>query len=115
MTTLNITDAQTFYRAFADLLISDMDDKHIARKLGCSRGEVKRRRESFAEQGIIANGQIDGEKLDAWLASKEGLRAQQQWDTHHQQQQKMGATGTKPVKGTPQKPSIKRGWLRPKV
>lgn len=115
MAALNIADAQAYYRAFADLLISDLDDKHIARKLGCSRGEVKRRRQAFSEQGIIAPGQINGEKLDAWLTSKEGLRAQQQWEAHHQQQQRMGASGTQPVKGTPQKPTIKRAYLRPKV
>lgn len=113
-TFVDINDAQTFFRTFAELLASGQDDKHVSRKLGCSRGEVKRRRQTFTELGIISAEAVAGEKLEAWLQSNEGRSAQHQWEVHHRRQQTMGATGTKPIKGI-QKPEIKRTWNRPKV
>jgi hypothetical protein len=109
-----ITDAETFYRTFVELLSSEADDKHIARKLGCSRGEVKRRRQAFADLGIVTAGQVDGEKLNAWLASSDGTRAQHQWETHHRQQQIINDNHSKSLKGV-QRPSLKRSYNRPKV
>ena len=114
MSHLEITDAEAFYRTIADLLASEMDDKHIARKLGSSRAEIKRRRQLFNYLEIVTKVGIASDKLDAWLASDEGQRAQRQWETHHRQQQAMGATGTKPQKGY-RKPDVKRTWLKQKV
>ncbi len=111
---MEINDAETFYRTFADLLASGAEDKRIARKLGSSRGEIKRRRLLFTQEGIVTAESVDTEKLDAWLASNAGVRAQSQWDTHHRQQQAMGATGTKPQKGY-KMPDVKRARLKQKV
>ncbi len=115
MAHLQIDDAETFYRTFADFLAAGEDDKHIARKLGCSRGEIKRRRQIFQKGGIVTEDGVSKEKLDAWLSSNDGQRTQRQWDGHHRRQQTMGATGTRPQKGFRKQPEVKRGWSRQKV
>lgn len=115
MAHLQIDDAAVFYRTFADLLVAGEDDKHMARKLGCSRGEIKRRRQAFQKGGIVTERGVSKEKLDAWLASNEGQRLQHQWETHHRRQKALGATGTKPQKGFRKQPEVKRGWTRQKV
>ena len=115
MAHLQIDDAETFFRTFADLLAAGEDDKHMARKLGCSRGESKRRRQAFQKGGIVTADGVSKEKLDAWLSSSDGQRAQRQWEGHHRRQQAMGATGTKPQKGFRRQPEVKRGWMRQKI
>ena len=52
MAHLQIDDPETFFRTFADLLAAGEDDKHMARKLGCSRGESKRRRQAFQKGAL---------------------------------------------------------------
>lgn len=114
MSSIIITDAETFFRTFADLLAAETEDKHIARKLGCSRGEVKRKRQAFTEIGIVTADQVDSEKLNTWLSSSEGKRAQHQWETHHRQQQIINDNHSKSLKGM-QRPTLKRSYTRPKV
>ena len=115
MAYLQIDDAETFYRTFADLLASGEDDKLIARKLGCSRGEIRRRRQAFQKEGIVTDTGVSKEKLDAWLASRDGQRTQRQWEAHHRRQMAMGVVGTKPQKGFRKQPEVKRGWSRQKI
>ncbi len=115
MAHLQIDDSEMFYRIFADLLAAGEDDKHMARKLGCSRGEIRRRRQAFQKAGIVTKEGVSKEKLDAWLASNDGQRTQRQWEAHHKRQKSLGATGTKPQKGFRKQPEVKRGWTRQKV
>ncbi len=115
MAHLQIDDAETFYRTFADFLAAGEDDKLMARKLGCSRGEIRRRRQAFQKGGIVTENRVAKEKLDAWLSSSDGQRTQRQWEAHHRRQKAIGATGTKPQKGFRKQPEVKRGWTRQKV
>ena len=114
MATEEITDAVSHFKTLLDLLAEGQDDKHIARKLGCSQGEVKRRRASFARKGILKeDGKGDKGRLNAWLESKEGQSATRQWETHHQAKQQRENTPGFQQKGFHQ-PDIKRTWLRQK-
>ncbi|MDP6037511.1 MAG: hypothetical protein QGG64_03100 [Candidatus Latescibacteria bacterium] len=115
MAHLQIDNAETFYRTFADLIADGEDDKHIARKLGCSRGEVKRQRQAFQKLSITTDKGVSKKELDAWLASIEGQRTQRQWEGQHKKQQAMGATNTKQQKGFTRQTDVKRGWSRQKV
>lgn len=115
MAHLQIDNAETFYRTFADLIAEGEDDKHIARKLGCPRGEAKRKRQAFQKQGIITDKGVSKKELDDWLASSEGQRTQRQWEGQHKKQQAMGATNTRQQKGFSKQPDVKRGWSRQKV
>ena len=115
MAHLQIDDAETFYRTFADLIAEGEDDKHIARKLGCSRGETKRRRQAFHKQSIVTDKGVSKKELDAWLASGEGQRTQRQWEGQHKKQQAMGVANSKQQKGFSKQADVKRGWSRQKV
>ena len=115
MAHLQIDDAETFYRTFADLMAEGEDDKHIARKLGCSRGETKRRRLAFQKQGIVTNNGVSTETLDTWLTSKEGQRAQAQWDSLSRRQKTASVAGTAAQKSMGKQADVKRGWSRQKV
>jgi len=115
MAHLQIDNAETFYRTFADLMAAGEDDKHLARKLGCSRGETKRRRLAFQKQGIVTDKGVSAETLDAWLASKEGQRSQTQWDAINRRQKTASVAGNAQQKGLSKQAEVKRGWSRQKV
>ncbi|MDA0746242.1 MAG: hypothetical protein O2954_06970 [bacterium] len=105
----------SYYQAFLDLLASDTDDKHIARKMECSRGEVKRRRLYFTKQEVLKeDGTLDEKKRDAWLASEAGVKAQQKWEGQVQkkQNQKMPTAFQQQEH---QRPTLKRAWSLRKV
>ena len=69
----------------------------------------------ISKRGIVTENGVSKEKLDAWLSSNDGQRAQRQWEAHHRRQQALGATGTKPQKGFRRQPEVKRGWSRQKI
>ncbi|MFT5367575.1 MAG: hypothetical protein ACI8V2_002536 [Candidatus Latescibacterota bacterium] len=114
MAHLEIANAEVFYRTFAELLASGEEDKKIARKLGCPRGEAKRVRTSFATLEIVVQDTFNSEKLDGWMASPEGQRAQKQWEGQHRQQT-MGGIGRSQKGGIAQQAVGKRQRTRQKV
>ena len=102
MAHLQIDDAAVFYRTFADLLVAGEDDKHMARKLGCSRGEIKRRRQAFQKGGIVTERGVSKEKLDAWLASNEGPAPATPVGNPSQATKSLGRDRHQTAKGIPQ-------------
>lgn len=114
MAHLDIPNAETFFRTLAELLASGEEDKKIARKLGCPRGEAKRLRQTLSDAKIVDQDKINAENLETWLSSPAGQRAQKQWEGQHRQQT-MGGT-SKGQKGGMAKQSIgKRQRTRQKV
>lgn len=115
MAHLDIANAEAFFSTFAELLASGEEDKKIARKLGCPRGEAKRLRSTFTELEIVSEDKYDAEKLNAWLASPAGQRAQKQWEGQHRQQSMGGGVGRGQKGGMAQQAAGKRQRTRQKV
>ncbi len=114
MISQEFTDGESYFGAFLEALASELDDKHIARKMGCSRGEVKRQRMAFLKKGALkTDGKADKRKLDAWLKSDEGRRAIRRWEEHQQKQKQTGVNARTQSKGF-ERPEIRRTWLRQK-
>ncbi len=110
-----ITDGASYYTAFLDLLAEGVDDKQIARKMSCSRGEVKRRRTYFVKQGVLKeDSKVDKKKLTAWLKSDAGQKAQEKWEAQVQKKQKQKINPAFQQQGY-QKPMLKQAWSRRKV
>jgi hypothetical protein len=114
MAHLDIANAEMFFRTFAELLSTGQEDKQIARKLGCPRGEVKRQRQSFAELEIVVEEKLNSENLENWIASAGGQRAQKQWDGQHRQQT-MGGVSRSQKGGMARQSVGKKQWNRQKV
>ena len=115
MAHLEIANAEAFFSTFAELLASGEEDKKIARKLGCPRGEAKRLRSTFKESEIVIDDKFDAEKLNAWLASPAGQRAQKQWEGQHRQQAMGGGAMRGQKGGMAQQAAGKRQRTRQKV
>ena len=114
MNAQEFTDGESYFGGFLEALASELDDKHIARKMGCSQGEVKRQRMAFLKKGALkSDGKEDKRKLTAWLKSDEGRRAIRKWEEHQQKQKKTGANARTQSKGFA-RPAIRRTWLRQK-
>ena len=114
MAHLDIPNAETFFSTLADLLASGEEDKKIARKLSCPRGEVKRLRHTFSEAEIVAQGKVNTDNLETWLDSPAGQRAVKQWEGQHRQQA-MGGVGRGQKGGMAQQVAGKRQRTRQKV
>lgn len=114
MAHLEIPNAEVFFQTFAELMAKGQEDKQIARKLSCSRGEVKRLRQTFSHLEIVVQDKFDAQKLNDWLHSQEGQRAQKQWEGQHRQN-KMGGVGQNQKGGLNMPTAGKRQWNRQKV
>ncbi|MGA1195045.1 MAG: hypothetical protein ACO36I_00960 [Candidatus Latescibacterota bacterium] len=114
MAHLDIPNAETFFRTFGELLASGQEDKQISRKLSCPRSEAKRLRQTFLDFEIVAQETFHPEKLDEWLASAAGQRAQKQWEGQHRQQT-IGAVGRGPKGSLAKQAPGKKQWNRQKV
>ena len=115
MAHLDIANAEAFFSTFAELLASGEEDKKIARKLSCARGEAKRLRSTFTELEIVVEDKFDAEKFNAWLASPAGQRAQKQWEGQHRQQAMGGGSGRGQKGGMAKQATGKRQRTRQKV
>jgi hypothetical protein len=111
---LDIPNAETFFRTFADLMTSGQDDKQIARKLSCPRAEAKRLRQAFSEFEVVVQDTLNSDKFSEWLASSQGQRAQKQWEGQHRQQTMGGVARGQKGHVTKQPPG-KKQWNRQKV
>lgn len=114
MARLEIANAEVYFRTVAELLASGEDDKRISRKVGCSRSEAKRLRQSFTATEIVEEDKLNTENLDAWLDSSEGQRAQKQWEGQHRQHL-MGGIGQGQKGGISKPTPGKKQWNRQKV
>lgn len=114
MAHLDIPNAETFFRIFAEMLASGEEDKKIARKLGCPRGEAKRLRNAFSEAEIVSQDNFNADNLETWLASPAGQRAVKQWEGQNRQQA-MGGAGRGQKGGMAQQVAGKRQRTRQKV
>ena len=71
-------------------------------------------RQSFADAEIVEQDKLNAEKLDNWLDSPEGQRAQKQWEGQHRQQM-MGSVGQGQKGGITRQTPGKKQWNRQKV